>query len=658
MKQTRLMKMLFVPVALSLFTACGSDNDIVEDKNPTNGKEFTLTINATAGGDAVKHQISRVTYNDDYSVAWNEADKVYAFAGSTGNAGVCDITLNPSNVRNATLKVNLNKEPENGSKITAYVANNSITAVNNGATATTEGIGNQILVDYSNQLGTYADATSRCVLFGETTYNSANPGELSMDFKYQTTFFKLSLNFPETVEGTAALYLTGDNIYTISRMNTTGANAGQLGNKNGFTITVPSVKVSAGQAKDIYIAMYPGQVQNVKLQAVMADGKTYEFNLGNANLAAGKVYNIAKKGTEVATEAATKFASGDGKKTPFVINNLAELNYLRKLVKNEILLSGKTNNYGLAGYKIELAKDIIINGDWEPIGTNSAPFRGDFNGNGHSIIGSVNVTVNTAHDGAGFFGNVGEGCKISNLINKANYNISTTNGDKGAYSGAIVGRIIKHSTIQNCVNKGIVVSQSDNVGGLVGNIYLPAVTEAKAVDYVIEACVNEGIIKNTKATSDNVSVAGIVGSVNLNTNSYENVIITGCYAKGISIYAQKKNKLYAGGLVGRVVGERDNTQLKMISCWSSDIVYPNPDYLGGIIGTYSASKFTIDHCWTNASQLNVTTAKPNFVVTNSYNSKQQPNLSNMIEGMNTAWQTTISGTTFKFDATGAIVTNK
>lgn len=649
MKQTKLMKMLFVPAALSFFAACSSDNDIVGDKNSTEDKGVTLTINATAGADAA---MSRVQYNNDYSVEWTSTDQVYAFAGSTANAGKCGITTT-ADKHNAKLTVTLPTTPKNGDKITAYVANNGISAVN----AKTEGLGDQIEVDYSKQDGTYADATSRCVLFGETTYNSES--ELSMNFEYQTTFLKLTLNFPETtVAGEAALYLTGDNVYSISRMNTTGANAGQLGNQNGFTITVPSVTVTDGKAENIYIAMYPGQVQNVKLQAVMTDGKTYEFNLGNANLAAGKVYNIAKTGTKVATEAATKFASGDGKKTPFVISNLAELNYLRKLVKNEILLSGKTNNYGLAGYKIELAKDIIINGDWEPIGTNSAPFRGDFNGNGHSIIGSVNVTVNTANDGAGFFGNVGEGCKISNLINKANYNISTTNGEKGAYSGAIVGRIIKHSTIQNCVNKGIVVSQSDNVGGLVGNIYLPAVTEAKAVDYVIEACVNEGIIKNTKATSDNVSVAGIVGSVNLNTNSYENVIITGCYAKGFSIYAQKKTKLYAGGLVGRVVGERDNTQLKMISCWSSDIVYPNPDYLGGIIGTYSASKFTIDHCWTNASQLNVTTAKPNFVVTNSYNSKQQPNLSNMIEGMNTAWQTTISGTTFKFDATGAIVTNK
>lgn len=643
MKQTRLMKMLFVPAALSFFAACSSDNDIVGDKNPTEDKEVTLTINATAGADAA---MSRVQYNNDYSVEWTAEDQVYAFAGSTANAGKCGITTT-ADKHNAKLTVTLPTTPKNGDKITAYVANNGISAVN----AKTEGLGDQIEVDYSKQDGTYADATSRCVLFGETTYNSES--ELSMNFEYQTTFLKLTLNFPETtVAGEAALYLTGDNVYSISRMNTTGTKAGQLGNQNGFTITVPSVNVAAGKAENIYIAMYPGAVQNVKLQAVMADGKTYEFTLGNATLAAGKVYNISKNGAVVDNGVATSFASGDGKKTPFVISNLAELNYLRKLVENEIRLPGKTSNYGLAGYKIELAKDIIINGDLEPIGTNSAPFRGDFNGKNHSIIGSVNVTVNTANDGAGFFGNVGEGCKISNLINKANYNISTTNGDKGAYSGAIVGRIIKQSTIQNCVNKGIVVSQSDNVGGLVGNIYLPTSSSA---DYVIEACVNEGIIKNTKATSDNVSVAGIVGSVNLNTSNSKNLIITGCYAKGFSIYAQKKTKLYAGGLVGRVVGERDNTQLQMISCWSSDIVYPNPDYLGGIIGTYSASMFTIDHCWTNASQLNVTTATPRFVVTKSYNSKQQPNLSNMIEDMNTAWQTAVSGTTFKFDATGAIV---
>lgn len=38
MKQTKLMKMLFVPAALSFFAACSSDNDIVGDKNSTEAR--------------------------------------------------------------------------------------------------------------------------------------------------------------------------------------------------------------------------------------------------------------------------------------------------------------------------------------------------------------------------------------------------------------------------------------------------------------------------------------------------------------------------------------------------------------------------------------------------------------------------------------------
>lgn len=647
MKQTRLMKMLFVPVALSLFTACGSDNDIVGDKNPTNGKGFTLTINATAGGDAVKHQISRVTYNDDYSVAWNEADKVYAFAGSTGNAGVCDITLNPSNVRNATLKVNLNKEPENGSKITAYVANNSITAVNNGATATTEGIGNQILVDYSNQLGTYADATSRCVLFGETTYNSANPGELSMDFKYQTTFFKLSLNFPETVEGTAALYLTGDNIYTISRMNTTGANAGQLGNKNGFTITVPSVKVSAGQAKDIYIAMYPGQVQNVKLQAVMADGKTYEFNLGNANLAAGKVYKIAKKGTVVKTEAATGFAGGDGSEAaPYEISNLAELKYLQKEID-------KTDNYSKGKY-FKLTSDITINGSWTAIGGTSSASRwfcGTFDGNGHSINGSFVINQPTNKQTYGLFGTITGNAVIKNLVNKAN--IIVNEPAVNTIVGSIVGRIREGGKVVNCSNYGIIESKGDVIGGIVGNIFLNTANTTA----VVEACINKGDIKSSYSAG-NTFLGGIVGTQNYKSNDVTTFSkIVGCYCNDVTISSSQTDlaKLFVGGVITNVSNNTNADQLQMISCWTSNILYPSAGKLGGIIGTWSNAKYTIDHCWTNASKLNTTQKTPNYVVTKSNTSKEVSNLSNMIEEMNTAWQTAISGTTFKFDATGAAV---
>lgn len=641
MKQTRLMKMLFVPVALSLFTACGSDNDIVGDKNPTNGKEFTLTINATAGGDAVKHQISRVTYNDDYSVAWNEADKVYAFAGSTANAGLCGITLNDADKHNATLKVSLPTKPTSSTEITAYVANKSISAIN----AKTEGLGDQVEVDYSNQAGTYADATSRCVLFGKTTYDPAKDDELSMNFEYQTTFLNLSLNFPEAVEGTAALYLTGDNVYSISRMNTTGANAGQLGNKNGFTITVPSVKVSAGQAKGIYIAMYPGQVQNVKLQAVMADGKTYEFNLGNANLAAGKVYKIAKTGAVVATEAATKFASGDGSEAaPYEISNLAELKYLQTMVD-------KNANYSTKKY-FKLTSDITINGHWTAIGgtgTASKWFNGTFDGNGHCIEGSYVIDKPSNNQTYGLFGTITGEAVIKNLVNKANIIVKET--EASTLVGSIVGRIRNGGKVVNCSNYGMIESTGDVIGGIVGNIYFDKANLAATV----EACCNYGYIKNLWTGNANSYLGGIVGTLVFKKEDPSvSTKIVGCYSKDITMSSSSTAKVFAGGIITNVSNYTNPNQLHIVSCWSSNIVYPSANYLGGIIGTYSKVMYVLNNCWTDASKLNVTQATPNYEVTNSKTSKEEPNLSNMIEGMNTAW----NSTEYEFNADGTINVKK
>lgn len=641
MKQTRLMKMLFVPAALSFFAACSSDNDIVGDKNSTEDKGVTLTINATAGADAA---MSRVQYNDNYSVEWTSADKVYAFAGSTANAGLCGITTT-ADKHNAKLTVTLPTTPKNGDKITAYVANSSVTAVN----AKTEGLGDQVEVDYSKQDGTYAGATSRCVLFGETTYNSES--ELSMNFEYQTTFLKLSLNFQDaSVAGKAALYLTGDNVYSISRMNTTGDKAGKLGNQNGFTITVPSVDVAAGQAKDIYIAMYPGAVQNVKLQAVMADGKTYEFTLGNATLVGGKVYKIEKNGAKVATEAATRFAGGDGTKAkPYEISNLAELKYLQKEID-------KTDNYSNGKY-FKLTSDITINGSWTAIGgTGSASrwFCGTFDGNGHSINGSFVINQPTNKQTYGLFGTITGNAVIKNLVNKAN--IIVNEPAVNTIVGSIVGRIREGGKVVNCSNYGIIESKGDVIGGIVGNIFLNTANTTA----VVEACINKGDIKSSYSAG-NTFLGGIVGTQNYKSNDVTTFSkIVGCYCNDVTISSSQTDlaKLFVGGVITNVSNNTNADQLQMISCWTSNILYPSAGKLGGIIGTWSNAKYTIDHCWTNASKLNTTQKTPNYVVTKSKTSKEVPNLSNMIEEMNTAWQTAISGTTFKFDATGAIVTNE
>lgn len=616
------MKMLFVPAALSFFAACSSDNDIVGDKNPTEDNGVTLTINATAGADAA---MSRVQYNNDYSVEWTSTDQVYAFAGSTANAGKCDITLNDANAHNATLKVNLQKTPTSPTEITAYVANNSISAIKNGADVT-NGIGDQVKVDYSNQLGTYEDATNRCVLFGKTTYDPAKGTDLSMNFEYQTTFLKLTLNFPETtVAGTAALYLTGDNVYSISRMNTTGANAGQLGNQNGFTITVPSVNVSAGQAKDIYIAMYPGAVQNVKLQAVMADGKTYEFNLGNATLAAGKVYNIAKTGTEVATEAATKLQGKGTLAEPYLINNLADLKFLQK---NAATSSGK--NY-------MLTNDIVINGAWTPIDN----FHGTFDGAGHSILGNIEVSTSTNNSGIGLFGNMGYNAIIKNLTNKANIYAKTD--QKNVSVGGIVGKIYTNNVqIKNCVNKGIINSEILNTGGIVGEIVSYKSSSYK--DIIIEACKNEGDIITT-----GTRIGGVVANISGNTTGEQIISIKGCSTTNVS-FGARSTTCYTGGILGNLQSFQDEKAdiIKITACWTSDLVFPTVGNKCGMVGAPSALIYTMNNCWTNASTLVVNGSKA--TLNNCYLSTVKP-FSEWVTDANTAW----GSTEYQFNNEGTIV---
>lgn len=613
------MKMLFVPAALSFFAACSSDNDIVGDKNSTEDKGVTLTINATAGADAA---MSRVQYNNDYSVEWTSADQVYAFAGSTTNAGLCGITTT-ADKHNAKLTVKLNSTPTSPTEITAYVANKSISAIKNGADAT-DGIGDQVKVDYSNQAGTYEDATNRCVLFGKTTYDPAKGTDLSMNFEYQTTFLKLTLNFPETtVAGTAALYLTGDNVYSISRMNTTGSNAGKLGNQNGFTITVPSVNVAVGKAENIYIAMYPGAVQNVKLQAVMADGKTYEFTLGNANLAAGKVYNIKKNGTKVATEASAKLEGKGTTAEPYLINNLADLKYLQK-------------NTGVSGKIYKMTNDIVINGAWTPI----EQFHGTFDGDGHSILGNIEVSTNTNNSGIGLFGNMGYNATIKNLTNKANIFAQTDQINVSV--GGIVGRINTNNVqIKNCVNKGIINSEILNTGGIVGEIVSYKTEGSK--DILIEACRNEGDIITT-----GTRIGGIVANIYGNGTGVQIIRIKGCSTTNVS-FGTRSSTCYTGGILGNLQAVQSADIINITACWTYNMVFPTVGNKYGMVGAPAPLKYILNNCWTNAD--NDVIKGSVATITNSYKKADNKPFSEWVTEANAAW----GSTEYEFNADGAIV---
>ena len=374
--------------------------------------------------------------------------------------------------------------------------------------------------------------------------------------------------------------------------------------------------------------MYPGPVQNVKLQAVMTDGKTYEFNLGNANLAAGKVYKIEKNGAKVAIEAATKFAGGTGSQaTPWEISNLAELKYLQQE-------NAKSDQFSKGKY-FKLTSDILINGTWTPIDN----FHGNFDGNGYAILG--NIKLGGTQNELGLFGVLGYNGVVKNLTNKAN--ITTDESVTTKAVGGIVGRI-NHTgnAIKNCVNKGIINSKTQYIGGILGDIY----AQNDKTDAVIEACRNEGYIN---CTNESPRFGGIVGSINGN-KANQKIIVKGCSTKDVS-FTTTATTAYNGGILGYIVNPKDANQITITACWTENLSFPKVGTNRGIVASTSTIEFTLNNCWTNADNLISSTAvTPN----KCYKKADKKPFSEWVTEANTAW----GSTEYEFNADGTINVKK
>ena len=159
------------------------------------------------------------------------------------------------------------------------------------------------------------------------------------------------------------------------------------------------------------------------------------------------------------------YANGTGKwgsaTNPYVIKTQQHLKNLSSIIENETGLSGSmtgsqrawiTNPQAINGdgYKdsyFVLANDIGGVGNITPIGVNTHPFKGNFDGN-HNTIGGLNI--NRAGDYVGLFGCI-SGATIKNL---------TVNGSvKGSSNvGGVVGYAL-NSTIENVTNNASVTSR-------------------------------------------------------------------------------------------------------------------------------------------------------------------------------------------------------
>ena len=185
---------------------------------------------------------------------------------------------------------------------------------------------------------------------------------------------------------------------------------------------------------------------------------------------------------------------------PYQIGSAEDLREFAELVNNGQIRADAdavlTDDINL-NPNMEISEDgTVTNGDdldpWIPIGSDSNPYSGTFDGDGHTISG---LYINdSSADYQGLFG----------FVSGTVQNLSVSGSVSGNSSvGGVVGSNSFDATVKNCYNTGK-VSGSDHVGGVVGE---------KSGN--VENCYNTGNI------SGNRDVGGVVGwNVSSVTNCY------------------------------------------------------------------------------------------------------------------------------------------
>lgn len=184
------------------------------------------------------------------------------------------------------------------------------------------------------------------------------------------------------------------------------------------------------------------------------------------------------------------------------INTAAELNSFADYVNG---------GFDFSGYTITLTDDIDLSGtsNFTPIGTTTHPFKGTFDGQGHSIN---YMTISSTAGKVGLFGAVsGTNTVIKNVIIGSTSTVASSGGTGVA---GLIGGVISTSgeacnlTIEKCGNEAT-VNGEENVAGLLGGVFNNDKTIVNIND-----CYNTGAIGGGEGNKS----GSIVGYARLHTN--------------------------------------------------------------------------------------------------------------------------------------------
>ena len=213
------------------------------------------------------------------------------------------------------------------------------------------------------------------------------------------------------------------------------------------------------------------------------------------------------------------------------------------LAWNEAAQKDMTLNCTLAD-NITLPAVAEDESNWTPIGTESRPYTGNFDGGGHTITGLKIDKSGT--DYVGLIGCIGSDGTVKN-VKLENVNIT---GD-GYFVGGVAGT--NYGTIENCSVDGTLTNNRHYLGGVVGNNYGSII-----------GCSSSGTITGTSPNVGGIGGQSVGGT------------IMACYS-----VANIKGWSSSGGVLGQT-----NRETVVIACYHAkgNVTGEQSRMIGGVIG--------------------------------------------------------------------------
>ncbi|MBQ5634730.1 MAG: hypothetical protein IIV10_00300, partial [Alistipes sp.] len=313
-----------------------------------------------------------------------------------------------------------------------------------------------------------------------------------------------------------------------------------------------SVGTSKESAKAIYLVVAPNSYSGTL--TVTTNKAVYTYNYEKKverNFYYDVNINLSNATTRQSVEGV--FGGGDGSaEKPYLIDEASDLATLSSVCAT----SG--NAYSNKHYK-QIADIDLSNDSFSPIGTESVPFTGLYDGGNFSVSGIVIPSSNTAP--CGMFGCV-SGATVKNVVING-----IKNNGAGGKVGGVAGSAVD-STFENCVMNSDLYASVAVSGGIVGYM-----SGGK-----ISGCTTTSTIKSI--TEEWAQSGGMVGLAE------NGALIENCTLSGNMASMDKR--------VGGMVGELKNSNVKGCRVTSNAEVFNNAHSCGGIVGGHYGG--TVSDC--------------------------------------------------------------